>query len=80
MTKTALAALGMIGLLGSMGCKPADSLSGPRIHVDSNKGLVVKLVLPKYSYYRGESIPVTGMLSLCGVRRMRRAWRHMKCT
>ena len=59
MTRTALTALATIALLGCVGCPPpGDSLTGPRVHADTKKGLTVELVLPKYSFCRGESIPL----------------------
>jgi len=58
MMRTVLTALTTIALLGCVGCPPPDSLEGPRVHVETKKGLTVELVLPKYSFYRGEAIPL----------------------
>ena len=59
MTRTAMTALVMMAMLGCLGCPlPDDSLTGPRVHADTSKGLTVELVLPKYSFYRGEAIPL----------------------
>lgn len=59
MMRIASTALMTIILLGTMGCsQQPDPLDGPRLLTASYRGLTVELELPKYSFYRGEAIPL----------------------
>jgi len=46
-------------LLASAGCPPPGSTpGGPTAHTASAKGLVVEMILPRHSFYRGQIIPI----------------------
>ena len=52
-------ALCAVALLAATGCPPPQQrLGGPYGHVASSRGLEVELVVPKYTFYRGEKLPL----------------------
>jgi len=60
--RTVMSLLAIALLVGGAGCSPPgpvpDAAPGRQMHVVSKDGLTVELILPGYSFYRGQELPI----------------------